>query len=372
MFLRKAALDQAGLLGEDYFMYFEETDLCWRLKKAGWEVKAIATDPIKHVYGGSFGAKYDPKRLKMFLESLKIFVKKNYRGFNKNVMLLELFLFGRLSLIIKKFKKLMLIMFSLVATVLNEKRRVSMDGTRHDSVESNNLAEWLGGLLSQSVLPEEIIIVDGGSVDGTWEYLEQKSREVSLLRIFQKPGNISVGRNFAIQKASGENIVVTDAGCSYHPDWFKKISQTLNSSNGKFVATAFGPWFKKEDSFLTYLIAATTIPAPGEFVRGWLPSSRSVAFSKELWQKVGGYPEWLPICEDVVFDLKIEKLGIKPELAREPLVFWRPRTTLVGYFKQLFKYTKSDGHAGLWLHRQLIRYFNLFGDSCFNLLEFCK
>ena len=151
--------------------------------------------------------------------------------------------------------------------------------------------------------------------------------------------------------------MVTDAGCSYHPDWFKKISQTLNSSNGKFVATAFGPWFKKEDSFLTYLIAATTIPAPGEFVRGWLPSSRSVAFSKELWQKVGGYPEWLPICEDVVFDLKIEKLGIKPELAREPLVFWRPRTTLVGYFKQLFKYTKSDGHAGLWLHRQLIRYF---------------
>ncbi len=104
MFLRKAALDQAGLLGEDYFMYFEETDLCWRLKKAGWEVKAIATDPIKHVYGGSFGAKYDPKRLKMFLESLKIFVKKNYRGFNKNVMLLELFLFGRLSLIIKSLK----------------------------------------------------------------------------------------------------------------------------------------------------------------------------------------------------------------------------------------------------------------------------
>lgn len=104
MFLRKAALDQAGLLGEDYFMYFEETDLCWRLKKAGWEVKATATDPVKHVYGGSFRAKYDPKRLKIFLASLKIFVKKNYRGFNKCAILLELFLFGRLSLTIKSLK----------------------------------------------------------------------------------------------------------------------------------------------------------------------------------------------------------------------------------------------------------------------------
>lgn len=78
-FLRKAALDQAGLLGEDYFMYFEETDLCWRLKKVGWKIKAIPTDPVMHVYGGSFKTKRDPKRLNEFLRSLKIFVKKNYQ-----------------------------------------------------------------------------------------------------------------------------------------------------------------------------------------------------------------------------------------------------------------------------------------------------
>ncbi len=232
-------------------------------------------------------------------------------------------------------------MISLVTTVLNE---------------GNNLADWLDAILSQTVLPEEIIIVDGGSKDGTWEMLIEKSRQNSLIKIWQHPGNISAGRNFAISKAAGETIVVTDAGCIYDIEWFKKIIEPILSGQGSFVATGFGPWFKPDDSLLVRLIAAATTPAPYEFSRDWLPSSRSVAFKKEVWQKAGGYPEWIPLCEDVVFDFKIFKLGIKTEYVREPLVFWRPRTSLKAYFKQLFGYTRSDGHGKLWLHRQLIRY----------------
>ena len=232
-------------------------------------------------------------------------------------------------------------MISLITTVLNE---------------SNNLADWLDGVLSQTVLPEEIIIVDGGSKDGTWEMLQEKSRQNNLIKVWQHHGNISAGRNFAIAKAQGEIIVVTDAGCNYDINWFKKIVEPILSGQADFAATGFGPWFKPEDSLLTRLIAAATTPAPLEFKRNWLPSSRSVAFRKEVWQQAGGYPEWIPLCEDVVFDLKIFKLGIKTAYIREPLVFWRPRTTLKNYFKQLFGYTRSDGHGKLWLKRQMTRY----------------
>lgn len=232
-------------------------------------------------------------------------------------------------------------MTSLITTVLNE---------------SSNLADWLEGVLSQTVLPEEIIIVDGGSKDGTWEMLVEKSKQNNLIKVWQHHGNISAGRNFAIGKAQGEIIVVTDAGCNYDVNWFRKITEPILSGQSSFVATGFGPWFKPNDNLLTRLIAASTIPAPYEFRRDWLPSSRSAAFKKEIWQKAGGYPEWIPICEDVVFDLKIFKLGIKTAYIREPLVFWRPRTTLKSYFKQLFGYTKSDGHGKLWFKRQMIRY----------------
>ncbi len=232
-------------------------------------------------------------------------------------------------------------MISLITTVLNE---------------NNNLADWLDGILSQTVLPEEIIIVDGGSKDSTWEMLVEKSKQNSLIKVWQHSGNISVGRNFAISKAQGEIIVVTDAGCNYSVNWFGKITEPILSGRSSFVATGFGPWFKPDDNLLTRLIAASTIPAPFEFRKNWLPSSRSVAFKKEVWQQVGGYPQWIPLCEDVIFDLKIFKLRIKTEFVREPLVFWRPRTTLKNYFKQLFGYTRSDGHGKLWFKRQLIRY----------------
>ncbi|HSR89206.1 MAG TPA: glycosyltransferase family 2 protein [Candidatus Udaeobacter sp.] len=104
MFLRKEALDKVGLLCEDYFMYFEETDLCLRLKQAGWEIKVVDTDPVMHVYGGSFKTKYDPKRLKIFLTSLKLFVEKNCTGFKKIMILAEIIILGPVSLLLKRFK----------------------------------------------------------------------------------------------------------------------------------------------------------------------------------------------------------------------------------------------------------------------------
>lgn len=233
-------------------------------------------------------------------------------------------------------------MFSLITTILNER---------------NNIEKWLNGLLGQSALPDEIVIVDGGSKDGTWEWLLEQGGKNEKIRVFQHVGNISSGRNFAIKQAEGDVIVATDAGCVYDKDWFKKITQPFSQEGNKAVATGFGPWLEREDAFMIYLIAAATIPAKNEFKKDWLPSSRSFAFLKSAWEEVGGYPEWIPICEDIIFDLKLKKAGVGFDYIREPLVFWQPRKTLKAYFRQLFKYTKSDGHGKLWPRRQFIRYF---------------
>lgn len=105
--LRKQALDEVGLLAEDYFMYFEETDLCYRLKWAGWDIIAIDTEPVMHVYGGSFKTKYDKRRLGIFLESLIIFAKKHYTGWKKWAIIAEVKLFGPISLVLKRVKNVL-------------------------------------------------------------------------------------------------------------------------------------------------------------------------------------------------------------------------------------------------------------------------
>lgn len=104
LLVRRAVIDQVGLMPEEYFMYFEETDWCYQMRKAGFKLQVVDCEPVMHIYGGSFKTKYDPKRLRMFLKSLKTFVRKNYRGLDKFIILLELFLFGHLSVWIKSLK----------------------------------------------------------------------------------------------------------------------------------------------------------------------------------------------------------------------------------------------------------------------------
>ncbi|KKR34539.1 MAG: Glycosyl transferase family 2 [Candidatus Magasanikbacteria bacterium GW2011_GWA2_40_10] len=106
IFLRKKALDGIGLMSEDFYMYFEDTDLCLRLGRAGWKCVVINCDPVMHVYGGSFKTRYDKSRLRITLDSLVLFVKKHYSGWTRHVMIAEVYLFGSLSLLIKRFKNI--------------------------------------------------------------------------------------------------------------------------------------------------------------------------------------------------------------------------------------------------------------------------
>jgi len=48
MFLRREAVDQVGALDLDYFMHFEEIDLCWRLRLAQWRILSVPASTIFH------------------------------------------------------------------------------------------------------------------------------------------------------------------------------------------------------------------------------------------------------------------------------------------------------------------------------------
>jgi N-acetylglucosaminyl-diphospho-decaprenol L-rhamnosyltransferase len=53
IWLRRRALDDVGGWDERYFMYLEDTDLCWRLRAAGWEVAYEPGGVVVHVQGAS-------------------------------------------------------------------------------------------------------------------------------------------------------------------------------------------------------------------------------------------------------------------------------------------------------------------------------
>src|ERR1700754_4677007 len=98
--------------------------------------------------------------------------------------------------------------FTLVSTVFNEKRR---------------LAQTLSDLDNQTIHPDEIIITDAGSTDGTYEELvEWGKRSASQVKILQQKGcNVAAGRNLAIRAAKNDLIVSTDFGCRFDKNWLK-------------------------------------------------------------------------------------------------------------------------------------------------------
>ena len=51
--LRREMLDDIGLFDEDFFMYYEDTDLAWRARLRGWKFIYTPTSVMRHVHCGS-------------------------------------------------------------------------------------------------------------------------------------------------------------------------------------------------------------------------------------------------------------------------------------------------------------------------------
>ena len=228
---------------------------------------------------------------------------------------------------------------SVVCTVLNE---------------AGSLAELLESLATQSRAPDEVVVADGGSTDGTLETLQRYVGPLPL-RVIECPGaNIAQGRNTAIRAAAGEVIAVTDAGVRASPQWLEELVYSFEASDVEAVA---GFFVADPSSTFEVALGATVLPLVEDILpERFLPSSRSVAFRKALWERVGGYPEWLDYCEDLVFDLRIKRLGVSFVWRQEALVHFRPRPCLGAFFKQYYLYARGDGKADLWLKRHVIRY----------------
>ncbi len=74
LIVRKAAMDQVGLLDEDYFFFFEETDWARRMREQGWKVYFVPTARIIHAQGKSVGPRADGRIL--FYRSRYVYLNK--------------------------------------------------------------------------------------------------------------------------------------------------------------------------------------------------------------------------------------------------------------------------------------------------------
>lgn len=220
---------------------------------------------------------------------------------------------------------------SIIATVRNEKKTIT---------------DFVDSLLDQSYKPEEIIIVDGVSTDGTRELLEEYDERGEII-LLSEECNIAQGRNIGIRKASSEIIAVTDAGCLVSKTWLENIMNCFSSTpEPDVVAGNFR--FDCHTLFEEVVSLATFSPDREETdAARFYPSSRSLAFKKSAWEKARGYPEWLYAAEDTLFNIRMRQLGLQFAFAKDAIVRWRPRETWSALAKQRFNFARGNARVGI-------------------------
>ena len=78
LMVRRAVIDKVGGMDEEFFMYYEEVDLCYRIKDAGWRVVFVPEAAITHLGGRSTGQIPVRKRIMAIASLLEFF--RRHRG----------------------------------------------------------------------------------------------------------------------------------------------------------------------------------------------------------------------------------------------------------------------------------------------------
>ncbi len=210
--------------------------------------------------------------------------------------------------------------------------------------EADSLPAWLDSLSTQTRRPDELVIVDGGSTDGSLELLRSFAENSEFpVTILSEPGaNIARGRNIAIENAQHEIIASTDLGCRLNPAWLENITAPFEIDQKTQISAGWYEMIKSSSAKMALFGADIEKINPQAF----LPSSRSIAFTRAAWQAVGGYPEWVTLTgEDSLFDIELKKACRHWAFAAEAVVYWQAPSSLSEYWHKLRSWSVGDGES---------------------------
>ena len=198
--------------------------------------------------------------------------------------------------------------------------------------EADSILVFLESIVAQTRLPDEIVFVDGGSLDRTPEIIESwykrhlPGNQVKVIRAGQAtPGK---GRNLGIREAGYDWIALTDAGIRLQSDWMAELTATAERNPAAEII--YGNYEPVTSTFFTRCASLVYVPlkrqTPAGSVRG--PSTASMLLRRKVWEDAGGFPD-LRAAEDLIFFRKVSSLGC--------MTAWSPTATVWWYLRACFE-----------------------------------
>ena len=234
-----------------------------------------------------------------------------------------------------------------------------------------NEAKFIGETLMQVLRQDypsdryEVLVVDGMSGDGTTEIVQRIAGEYPNVKLMEnRKGLPSSGRNTGFRNGRGDIFLVIDGHCHIPDDQLlRNIVRCFEASNADCLGRPqpLDPPGLSEFQEAVALARASMLGHRENSLiysryEGYAsPVSNGAVYRREIFEKTGYVDESFDACEDVEFNYRVEKAGLRAYTSPALTVRYYPRENLRDLFRQMSRY----GQGRFKLMRKHPEAFNL-------------
>jgi glycosyltransferase involved in cell wall biosynthesis len=216
--------------------------------------------------------------------------------------------------------------------------------------EEKYIKDLLDSLVTQTVVPYEIIIVDAESTDNTQPIIRQYMKRYDFVKLFVEKGTRGEGRNFGAYKAKGDIIAFIDADCIANAFWVQGLIEGLKKADvvaGQSVRLGYHAFSDLERVGIIHNGMDVTYP------------SCNLAYSTKVFKNINGFDPAFKEAEEVDLNFRAVDSGYKLIYYPQAIVYHRVRETIRGFIKQSFWYgfgrkELTLKHGSLWSKYNII------------------
>jgi len=206
------------------------------------------------------------------------------------------------------------------------------------------ITQFFDFIESAKIKPIELFVIDGMSTDGTRYYLENKCKKLSYLQILNNSNRtVPFALNLAIPLCTGEIIIRLDAHTKYAIDYFDKILETFDKVDADIVGGPTRTISKNSKQEAIAYMFNTSFGMGNSSIhdikfKGYTDSVTFGAWKRDIFRKSGLFDTQLKRNQDDEFHYRAITMGYKIYQNPEIQLFYYPRSSFNGLFKQYFEY----------------------------------